>query len=153
MSERLISVLKRKLKDVDNYGELNAETRRNALKEELQYYVLNFIYQHLKYHSWIMYGGSALRIIHGLERMSVDLDFEVSHAITKKFLEELKKEVNEHFTNTYGTNADFLEIKTTKARGLLLKFTVGEDLSFGHPSKQIHIKLDLNHFVSPITVT
>lgn len=153
MSERLISILKRKLEDLTNYGGLDAETRRNALKEELQYYVLNFIYHHPEYSSWIMYGGSALRIIHGLDRMSVDLDFEVSHAVTEKFLEELKKEMDEHFANTYGTNADFLTIKTTNGRGLLLKFTVGEELSFGHSSKQIHIKIDLNHFVAPKTVT
>lgn len=153
MSERLISILKRKLEDLANYGGLDAETRRNALKEELQYYVLNFIYHHPEYSSWIMYGGSALRIIHGLDRMSVDLDFEVSHAVTEKFLEELKKEMDEHFANTYGTNADFLAVKTTNGRGLLLKFTVGEKLSFGHSSKQIHIKIDLNHFVAPKTVT
>jgi hypothetical protein len=153
MSERLISILKRKLEDLANYGGLDAETRRNALKEELQYYVLNFIYHHPEYNGWIMYGGSALRIIHGLDRMSVDLDFEVTHEVTEKFLKELKKEVDEHFVNTYGTNADFLSIKTTKGRGLLLKFTVGEELSFGHSSKQIHIKIDLNHFVAPKTVT
>ena len=153
MSERLTSILKRKLEDLANYGGLDAETRRNALKEELQYYVLNFIYHHPEYNDWIMYGGSALRIIHGLDRMSVDLDFEVTHEVTEKFLEELKKEVDEHFANTYGTNADFLSIKTTKGRGLLLKFTVGEELSFGHSSKQIHIKIDLNHFVAPKTVT
>lgn len=153
MSERLTSILKRKLEDLATYGGLDAETRRNALKEELQYYVLNFIYHHPEYNNWIMYGGSALRIIHGLDRMSVDLDFEVSHAVTEKFLEELKKEVDEHFANTYGTNADFLAVKITKGRGLILKFTVGEELSFGHSSKQIHIKIDLNHFVAPKTVT
>ncbi|MDP3729256.1 MAG: nucleotidyl transferase AbiEii/AbiGii toxin family protein [bacterium] len=153
MSERLTSILKRKLEDLATYGGLDAETRRNALKEELQYYVLNFIYHHPEYNNWIMYGGSALRIIHGLDRMSVDLDFEVSHAVTEKFLEGLKKEVDEHYANTYGTNADFLTIKTTKERGLLMKFTVGEELSFGHSSKQIHIKIDLNHFVAPKTVT
>ncbi len=153
MSERLTSILKRKLEDLATYGGLDAETRRNALKEELQYYVLNFIYHHPEYNNWIMYGGSALRIIHGLDRMSVDLDFEVSHAVTEKFLEELKKEVDEHFANTYGTNADFLTIKTTKERGLLMKFSVGEELSFGHSSKQIHIKIDLNHFVARKTVT
>jgi len=153
MSERLTSILKRKLEDLATYGGLDAETRRNALKEELQYYVLNFIYHHPEYNGWIMYGGSALRIIHGLDRMSVDLDFEVTHEVSEKFLEELKKEVDEHFANTYGTNADFLSIKSTKGRGLLLKFTVGEELSFGHSSKQIHIKIDLNHFVAPKTVT
>ena len=60
------------------------------LKEELQYYVLDFIYHHPEYSHWIMYGGSALRIIHKLNRMSVDLDFDISHEVTTKFLEELK---------------------------------------------------------------
>ena len=152
MSERLTAILKRKLEDLANYGGLDAETRRNVLKEELQYYVLNFIYHHSEYNDWIMYGGSALRIIHGLDRMSVDLDFEITHEVTEKFLEELKKEIEEHFVGTYGTNSDFLSIKITHGRGLILKFTVGEGLSFGHASKQIHIKVDLNHFVARKTV-
>ena len=152
MSEQILATLKRKLDDLAAYGELDAETRRNALKEELQFYALNFIYHHPEYSKWIMYGGSALRIIHGLDRMSVDLDFEVSHAITEKFLEKLKSEIKEHFKNTYGVGTDFLTIKITTGRGLLLKFHVGEELSFGHPSKQVHIKIDLNHFVAPKTV-
>ena len=79
MSEQIITTLKRKLADLAAYGELDAETRRNYLKEELQYYILNFIYHHPEYSNWIMYGGSALRVIHELNRMSVDLDFEVDH--------------------------------------------------------------------------
>lgn len=152
MSEQLKTILKKKLQDLANYGALDAEICRNALKEELQYYVLNFIYHHPEYNGWVMYGGSALRLIHGLDRMSVDLDFEVPHAVTEPFLEELKKEIDEHFSSTYGANADFLVIKTINGRGLLLKFTVGEELSFGHASKQVHIKIDLNHFVAPKTV-
>lgn len=153
MSEQIITILKRKLEDLAAYGGLNAETRRNALKEELQFYVLNFIYHHEEYSSWIMYGGSALRIIHGLDRMSVDLDFEVPHVVTEKFLEELKREIEEHFLNTYGADSKFMTAKITTGRGLLLKFHVGEELSFGHPSKQVHIKIDLNHFTAPKTVT
>lgn len=153
MSEQISTILKRKLDDLATYGGLDAETRRNALKEELQFYILNFIYHHPKYNTWIMYGGSSLRIIHGLDRMSVDLDFEISHEIMEKFLEELKKEVEDHFTNTYGAGADFLTIKITTDRGLLLKFHVGEELSYGHPSKQVHVKIDLNHFVALKTIT
>lgn len=152
MSEQISTILKRKLDDIAAFGGIDAETRRNALKEELQFYVLNFIYHHPEYNAWIMYGGSALRIIHGIDRMSVDLDFEISHAVTEKFLEELKKEIEDYFTNTYGAGADFLTVKTTTGRGLLLKFHVGEELSFGHPSKQVHVKVDLNHFVAPKTV-
>lgn len=139
--------------DIASYGELDAETRRNALKEELQFYVLNFIYHHPEYNGWIMYGGSALRIIHGLDRMSVDLDFEVPHAITEKFLEGLKNEIEDHFENAYGAGSDFLSMKITTGRGLLLKFHVGGELSSGSPSKQVHVKIDLNHFVAPKTVT
>lgn len=153
MSEQITTILKRKLEDLTTYGGLDAETRRNALKEELQYYVLNFICYHTEYKSWIMYGGSALRIIHGLDRMSVDLDFEISHAVTEEFLEELKKEIEKHFLNTYGAGTDFMTAKITTGRGLLLKFHVGEELSFGHSSKQVHVKIDLNHFVASETVT
>lgn len=153
MSEQISAILKRELDDLAAYGEVDAETRRNKLKEALQYYILNFIYHHSEYGKWIMYGGSALRIIHDLNRLSVDLDFEVSQVITEKFLEELKEEIDDHFANTYGAGADFLTIKVTTGRGLLLKFHVGEELSSGHPSKQVHVKIDLNHFVAPKTVT
>ena len=153
MSEQISTILKRKLDNLSAYGGIDAETRRNALKEELQFYVLNFIYHHPEYNKWIMYGGSALRIIHGLDRMSVDLDFEVVHAITDKFLEELKEEVNGYFVDTFGAGADFLTIKITTGRGLLLKFHVGKELSLGQPSNQVHVKIDLNHFVAPKTVT
>lgn len=153
MSEQITTILKRKLEELAVNSDLNAETRRNALKEELQYYVLNFVYHHPEYSSWIMYGGSALRIVHGLDRMSVDLDFEVAHTVTEKFLERFKKEIEEHFLNTYGAGSDFLTVKIITGRGLLLKFNVGEELSFGHPSKQVHVKVDLNHFIAPKTVT
>src|SRR3989338_5725909 len=153
MSEQITIILKRKIEDLAAYGGIDVETRRNALKEELQFYILNFIYHHPEYNAWIMYGGSALRIIHGLNRMSVDLDFEISHEAADKFLGKLKKEIENHFINTYGAEADFLAVKKISGRGLLLKFRVGEELSLGHPSKQIHVKIDLNRFVAPKIVT
>src|SRR3989338_2147105 len=113
MSELISAILKKKLDELGQYGEVDAETQRNALKEDLQFYVLNFIYHHSEYNKWTMYGGSALRIIHGLDRMSVDLDFEVPHIVTEKFLKELKKEIEEHFLNTYGAGADFMTAKIT----------------------------------------
>lgn len=152
MSEQLTAILKRKLDELTSYGNVDAQTRRNVLKEELQIYVLNFLYQHAEYSAWIMYGGSALRIIHGLDRMSVDLDFEIPTEPTEQFLENLKSEIENHFTHQYGVAADFLSIKIT-GRGLLLKFHLTEELSFGYPSRQLHVKIDLNHFIAPKTVT
>lgn len=146
MSEQLIAILKKKLDDLVTHSDMDAETLRNALKEELQFYVLNFIYHHPQYNKWIMYDGSALRIIHGLDRMSVDLDFEITEKITKDFLEELKKEIEAHFLRTYNTQPNFLTVKVVSERGLLLKFHAGEALNLGHPSNQVHVKVDLNHF-------
>ena len=74
MSEIILANLRNKLNEVSNGLPVDVETERNVLKEELQFYVLNFIYHHAEYGRWIMYGGSALRICHGLDRMSVDLD-------------------------------------------------------------------------------
>lgn len=150
MSEQLVSILKNKLEELA--AQSDPEVRRNALKEVLQLYVLNFIYHHPKYNTWVMYGGSALRIIHGLDRMSVDLDFEVPHPVTEDFLRSLKEEIEQHFAKTYNAGSDFLEIKITNARGLILKFHA-DSLPLGHGSKQVHVKIDLNHFVAPKTVT
>lgn len=148
MSKQILEVLKRKKEELGSeYGNLNAETFRNSLKEELQFYVLNFIYNHPDYSSWIMYGGSALRIVHGLDRLSVDLDFEVSVPVTEKLLEELKVEIEKYFVNNYGTveSENFLTIKITNNRGLRLNFEVEGD--------KIIVKIDLNHFVATKTVT
>lgn len=152
MSEKISLILKDKLNEIADYKIINAEIIRNILKEELQLYLLNFIYNHPEYNKWIMYGGSALRIVHGLNRMSIDLDFEISHSITKKFLEKLKNEIENYFKENYELRSDFLAIKISGQRGLLLKFNIGEKLNLNHPSKQVHLKIDLNHFVFKNTI-
>ena len=48
---------------------------RTLLKESLQNYVLNFIYNDRLYQSLIFTGGTCLRKIYGLPRLSEDLDF------------------------------------------------------------------------------
>ena len=152
VNNQILIVLKNKLVEISTYGNVDVETLRNALKEELQYYVLNFIYHHPEYSDWIMYGGSALRIIHGLDRMSVDLDFEVSHTISETFLNELKEETEKYFKDNYGVGEEMLVISITNNRGLKLKFNFGEELGLTSHSKQVHIKIDLNHFTAPKTV-
>lgn len=152
MNNQILTTLKKKLENVSAHGEVNAEVQRNTLKEELQFFVLNFIYHHPKYSNWVMYGGSALRICHDLNRMSVDLDFEVNYEVTNDFLDKLKKEIITYFKNTYGVASNFLTIGTTNNRGLTLKFHIGEELGLAFHSKQVHVKIDLNHFTAPKTV-
>lgn len=149
MSEQILTILKRTLDNLAVFGGIDAATRVNALKEELQYYVLNFIYHHSEYGRWIMYGGSALRICHDLDRMSVDLDFEVDREIKNNFLDELKGEIEKHFSSTYNAGSDFLTVKINNERGLTLKFRVDKKLIAGYASERVHIKIDLNYFPAP----
>src|SRR3990167_10510081 len=129
MSEQILKNLKNRIdEELSGYASVDPNVKKNKVKEILQYYVLNFIYNHPEYSKWVMYGGSALRIIHGLDRMSVDLDFEVAHEITPGFLGKLGTEVVEYFANTYGVSAEFLTVKIISDRSLLLKFHVGEEL-------------------------
>ena len=153
MNDQIMLTLKSKLDNLAPYGGCEVETQRNVLKEELQFYVLNYIYHHPEYSSWTMYGGSALRICHGLDRMSIDLDFEVTHTVSEAFLNELKDEIELHFKNTYGFGPELLTVKITTDRGLLLRFHIGDKLGISHPSKQVHVKIDLNHFTAPKTVS
>jgi hypothetical protein len=153
MNNQIILKLEDKIKEISSLGLADVETLRNALKEELQYYVLNFIYHHSEYSNWTMYGGSALRICHGLNRMSVDLDFEIDSICTEGFLTELKEEIQAYFLNTYSADESFLTVKVSGVRGLRLNFHIGKVLNLGQASDQVHVKVDLNCFTAPKTVT
>lgn len=147
MSEQILTVLKNKLDDLSTHGLsiTDPTTRLIALKEELQFYVLDFIYHHPEYSKWIMYGGSALRICYDLDRMSEDLDFEVSHKVDNDFLTELKGEAEEHFKKVYGIDSEFLKVSITNNRGIKLKLRAGS-LIEGFRSEWVDVKIDLNHF-------
>ncbi len=152
MNNQIFSTLKKRLDEAVASGVTDPEVQRNTLKEELQYYILDFVYHHPDHKSWVMYGGSALRICHDLDRMSVDLDFEINQMITEAFLAELKDEVSAYFADTHNLDPDLLNIKINHGRGLTLRFLVGDQLGLEHTSDQVHVKLDLNYFVPPKTV-
>jgi len=85
----------------------------NALKEELQYAVLDFIYNHRAYSHLIMYGGTLLRIGYGLTRMSEDLDFQTD----KKFdFGKFKNDLIVHFKKTYDVDIE-MALKTERLTG------------------------------------
>ena len=150
MNDQILTVLKARLDGLSTYGVSisDPETRLNSPKEELQFYVLDFIFHHPEYNKWIMYGGSALRICYDLDRMSVDLDFEVSHKVDSDFLNEFKEEAEEHFAKVYGVEAGFLKSSITNNRGITLKFRAGS-LIEGYASEWVHVKVDLNQFAPP----
>jgi len=56
MSKQIVIILKSKLSSLSEYGYsvTDSETQLNTLKEELQFYVLDFIYHHPEYSKWVM---------------------------------------------------------------------------------------------------
>ena len=64
------------LKDlIKNSAAENAAFKRNILKEYLQILVLDYLYSHAVYSRLVFYGGSCLKHLYGLPRLSEDLDF------------------------------------------------------------------------------
>lgn len=82
---------------------------RNLLKEELQNYLLNFVYNSREYRDLIFTGGTCLRKIYGLPRLSEDLDFDYTDTFD---IEVFAEEVKHHFTSVW----QYKEI-TTKISG------------------------------------
>ncbi len=61
---------------IEKNASANKLFMRTAVKEELQNFVLNFIYNDNKYNKLIFTGGTCLRKVYGLNRLSEDLDFD-----------------------------------------------------------------------------
>lgn len=49
---------------------------RNVIKEELQNYILNFVFTNKEFNKLIFTGGTCLRKVYGINRLSEDLDFD-----------------------------------------------------------------------------
>jgi predicted nucleotidyltransferase component of viral defense system len=94
----------------------------NSLKEYLQYPVLSYIYKNKNYQNYIFMGGSALRIIYNLARLSEDLDFNLrSNDFKNLNLEKLGTELKEYFFNTWQLDISYRAQKNSR---LYLKFPI-----------------------------
>lgn len=120
----------------------------NVIKEELQYPILDFIYNNRAYSHLIMYGGTLLRIGYDLSRMSEDLDFQTD----KKFdFEKFKNDLITHFKNTYNLDIK-VALKTERLTGTDVAtinfFNILEEAGIkGHGLPTIlKIRVDVNFF-------
>ncbi len=78
---------------------LPIETKRILLKEALQSYVLDFLYNHSAYRRLNFYGGTCLHVVYGLDRLSEDLDLDNSAQIT---LDGLQNDLIDLFAKSFG---------------------------------------------------
>jgi len=124
---------------------LPGEVKRVILKEALQAYVLDFLYNHPVYRQLNFYGGTCLHVVYGLNRLSEDLDLDNSQAVS---LDSLSKDLATFFQNNFGYSG--LSIKSQLAElGILrttLKFPILNDLNLSpFPNEALHLKIEVSH--------
>lgn len=115
-----------KLKDIveKNKNNIGSLFLRTVLKEELQNYTLNFIYNDSHYKKLIFTGGTCLRKVYGLPRLSEDLDFDFTETFN---IEDFSQEVKKYFTK----NLQYKKIETKisgNGNTLFLKFPILQEI-------------------------
>ena len=106
----------------------NKDFVRNLLKEELQVFVLNFVYTSA-YKNLILTGGTCLRKFYGLPRISEDLDFDIEDLDFD--FEQFQKDLKEYFIKDLQYKD--LDIKF-KNQTVYLKFPILREIGFSGQS-------------------
>jgi predicted nucleotidyltransferase component of viral defense system len=141
-------VFSEKLKE---YGPENAMDQENVIRELMQHHVLASLARAHFFHHAEFHGGTFLRIFHGLDRFSEDLDFVLKRGdrgfAWRRYLdrvvrdcahEGIRFEIADRSSPDSAVKKAFL--KTDSIGKLLLL-----DLPFSrHPSRKIRIKLEID---------
>mgnify|MGYP001282539881 CR=1 FL=1 len=120
------------------------ETRRVILKEFLQAYTLDFLYNHPHYRKLNFYGGTCLHVIYGLNRLSEDIDLDNSIGIDLSNLES-------DLLSFYRSNIGYADV-TAKTqigewgvRRTTLKFPILYALGLStHTNEPLHLKVEVS---------
>ena len=123
---------------------LPPETKRIILKEGLQAYVLDYLYNHPSYRRLSFYGGTCLHVVYSLNRLSEDLDFDNQAGLD---LEHLAENLTQNFQKAFGYGD--ASAKTQRGEGGILrvtvKFPVLNALGLSpHPSEALHLKVEVS---------
>jgi hypothetical protein len=128
---------------------LAIETRRIILKDNLQAYVLDYLYNNPTYRRLNFYGGTCLHAVYGLNRLSEDLDLDNSVGLD---LDHLAGDLVQHFQKSFGYADVSAKVQEgagdTLSPGILrvtLKFPVLNALGLSpHPSEALHLKVEVS---------
>ena len=123
----------------------NTDLRIGYIKEVLQHYILMHIYEQTYAKNIRFYGGTALRILHGLDRLSEDLDFvgiwfdryeELGNSLVKFFKRhDLEVTMKTKYFRIKLFFRDFLEqfwLSFGNSHMLMLKIEISDHFAFAH---------------------
>ena len=132
---------------LDKNRDKNPLYLRNLLKEQLQYLILNFIYNSKYAEIFLFKGGTALRFCFELPRLSEDLDFDVKDYGDFDF-NEFISEIKKYFY--VKLKYQDLNIKISgKSKIIYLKFPILDKIKFpirsNKPSENnLFVRIDLS---------
>jgi predicted nucleotidyltransferase component of viral defense system len=139
----LIQTLQHTLESKDPL--LPLETKRILLKEVLQAYVLDFLYNHPKYRRLNFYGGTCLHVVYELNRLSEDLDFDNSPGVDlANFPDDL--------TGLFRKSLSYAPVEIKSQRGeneilrVTIKLPVMNELGLSpYRNEALHLKVEVSH--------
>jgi len=143
MEDRLINELKAFL--ATKSPALPKTTQIVYLKEYLHSFVLDFIYSSKTYNGLNFYGGSCLRHLYGLTRLSEDLDFDASGLPT---LANFETDIKSYFKSN--TGYDLIETKRQEGvwgiNRITLKFPILYNLGLAPtPNERLFVKTEFSN--------
>lgn len=119
---------------------------RSSIKEYLQIIVLDYIYRINEYKSNLIFtGGTCLRHLYGIDRLSEYLDFDYLDLVNA---EEFAGKLEEYFTSSL----KYSDLKTSikqQGKQLLLKFPLLRKLGISgqNESEMLYVKIDISPVV------
>jgi len=118
---------------------LPAPLIKNHIKEYLQLHVLDFIYNSPVGKSFLFTGGSCLRICYGLNRLSEDIDFDLTRDIE---LKTVAQNLFEHFSKKLQYKGLEFAVKG-KHKKIYLKFPIlhSLELADANDSNKLYVKI------------
>ena len=123
---------------------LRNETKRVILKEFLQAYTLDFLYNHPLYRKLNFYGGTCLHMIYGLNRLSEDIDLDNTNGINLSSLET-------DLLTFYRSNIGYADVTARTqigewgVRRTTLKFPILYALGLTtHTNEPLHLKVEVS---------
>ena len=138
----IIQILQNTLTSIDPL--LANEAKRIHLKETLQSLVLDFIYNHPTYRGLNFYGGTCLRVLYELNRLSEDIDLDNSQEIE---LSNFSNDLLNHFRQVLSYQ-DISLINQEGKGGILratLRFPVLYELGLSpHRNEVLHLKTEIS---------
>lgn len=126
-----------------SYKDLPREVKKIVAKDYLITYILSYIYGHKDYRKLVFYGGTCLRVVYGLNRLSEDIDTDNSAKIN---LENFGNDLQRHVKGILG--GDVLVHTQTGEGGIsrfVIKMPVLYELGLSPlKSEKLHIKVEVS---------